>query len=55
MNLIDVFECFLTKKESCIEHLERIRLRGNPACLHYESKSSQERRRCGACRMLVLP
>lgn len=38
MNLIEVFERFPTQ-EACIEHLEQIRWRGTPVCLHCKSES----------------
>ena len=37
MNLIEVMWRF-PDPESCIKHLERIRWRGTPACLHCESR-----------------
>ena len=44
MNLIEVMERF-PDQESCIEHLERVRWRGTPACPHCVVYQTQEGRR----------
>ena len=50
MNLIEVMERF-PDQESCIDHLERIRWRGTPACPHCGSISVKRKKEDGEGRI----
>ena len=50
MNLIEVMERF-PDQESCIDHLERIRWAGKPACPHCSSQNIRRKKEDGVGRV----